>query len=53
MILTSLFVFAGPIVIDMEAFSHSTAAYQGMARTDPKAVWVFQTWSWLGSQAQG
>ena len=42
-----------PITIDMEAFNHSAAAYAGMARTDPQAVWLFQTWSWLGSQAQG
>jgi hypothetical protein len=34
-------------------YNHSKAAYAGMARTDPKAVWVYQTWSWLGGQAQG
>ena len=33
-----------PIVLDPEAVSHSTAAYAGMARMDPKAIWVFQTW---------
>ena len=41
------------IAIDMEAYNHSAAAYAGMARTDPQAVWLFQTWSWLGSQKQG
>lgn len=39
-------------LIDIEAFNHSAAAYAGMARTDPQAVWLFQTWSWLGSQKQ-
>eukprot|EP01064_Diplonema_japonicum_P037567 TRINITY_DN8817_c5_g1_i1.p1 TRINITY_DN8817_c5_g1~~TRINITY_DN8817_c5_g1_i1.p1 ORF type:complete len:766 (+),score=171.90 TRINITY_DN8817_c5_g1_i1:47-2344(+) len=33
--------------MDMEAFNHSRAAYNGMIRTDPDAKWVYQTWSWL------
>ena len=33
--------------IDQHAFEHSQAAYAGMARTDPDAVWVYQTWSVL------
>ena len=33
--------------IDANAKAHSTAAYNGMARTDPDAKWIFQTWSWI------
>ena len=33
-------------VIDEHAKQHSTAAFNGMARSDPDAVWIFQTWSW-------
>ena len=29
-----------------EAMLYSKAAYAGMARTDPKATWVYQTWGW-------
>lgn len=29
-----------PIIIDQEAFNHSKAAYAGMSRTDPDAIWV-------------
>ena len=29
---------------DEVAAAHSAAAYAGMARTDPKSVWVYQTW---------
>ena len=31
---------------DHNAFLHSQAAYGGLNRTDPKAVWVYQTWVW-------
>jgi hypothetical protein len=37
-----------PPAVDEGAFLHSKAAYAGMTRTDPKAVWIYQTWSWLG-----
>lgn len=29
-----------PVVIDKEAYNHSKAAYAGMSRTDPDAIWV-------------
>ena len=32
-----------PAPPDAVAAAHSAAAYAGMARTDPKAVWVYQT----------
>lgn len=41
-----------PIEVDMEAYNHSKAAYAGMTRTDPKAIWIYQTWSWLGKPNQ-
>ena len=31
---------------DHDAFLHSQAAFGGMTRTDPEAVWVYQTWIW-------
>eukprot|EP00039_Didymoeca_costata_P009204 m.121502 g.121502 ORF g.121502 m.121502 type:complete len:868 (-) comp14399_c0_seq4:356-2959(-) len=33
---------------DHDAFLHSQAAYHGLTRTDPQAVWVYQTWIWRG-----
>ena len=30
------------------AAAHSAAAYAGLTRTDPEAVWVYQTWIWRG-----
>ena len=33
---------------DAAAAAHSAAAYAGLARTDPAAVWVYQTWIWRG-----
>ena len=35
------------IDIDPNAYAHSKAAYAGMTRTDPDAIWIYQTWSWL------
>eukprot|EP00300_Choanocystis_sp_HF-7_P013549 c18343_g1_i1.p1 GENE.c18343_g1_i1~~c18343_g1_i1.p1 ORF type:complete len:565 (+),score=117.27 c18343_g1_i1:846-2540(+) len=34
------------IVPDPIALAHSSAAFNGLARTDPNAVWVYQTWIW-------
>ena len=31
-----------------DAAAHSKAAYAGLSRTDPDAVWVYQTWIWRG-----
>ena len=39
---------AGQPPIDAVAAAHSAAAYGGMARTDPQATWVYQTWIWRG-----
>lgn len=33
---------------DEDAARHSAAAYGGLARTDPEAVWVYQSWIWRG-----
>eukprot|EP00040_Diaphanoeca_grandis_P012322 m.62506 g.62506 ORF g.62506 m.62506 type:complete len:871 (+) comp23167_c0_seq2:160-2772(+) len=33
---------------DADAYAHATAAYTGLNRTDPNAVWVYQTWIWRG-----
>lgn len=38
--------------IDHDAAAHSAAAYAGLARTDPQAVWVYQTWIWRGFTAE-
>jgi hypothetical protein len=32
-----------PLAPDKSAYNHSKAAYMGLARTDPDAVWVYQT----------
>ena len=32
--------------VDPDAAKRSAAAYGGMARTDPNATWVYQTWIW-------
>ena len=36
---------------DPVAAAHSAAAYAGMARTDPKSVWVYQTWMCVSTHA--
>eukprot|EP01060_Flectonema_neradi_P005327 TRINITY_DN1352_c0_g1_i1.p1 TRINITY_DN1352_c0_g1~~TRINITY_DN1352_c0_g1_i1.p1 ORF type:complete len:783 (+),score=171.53 TRINITY_DN1352_c0_g1_i1:51-2351(+) len=38
--------------IDQNAYAHSKAAYAGMTRTDPDAIWIYQTWSWLYGQKE-
>lgn len=37
-------------VPSQEAKLYSQAAYAGMTRTDPDAVWVYQTWGWHWSE---
>ena len=41
-----------PPPLDPVAAAHSAAAYAGMARTDPQATWVYQTWIWRGFQEE-
>ena len=36
----------GPLSVDPDAAKRSAAAFGGMARTDPDATWVYQTWIW-------
>jgi hypothetical protein len=37
-----------PVAPNQDAYNHSRAAFEGLARTDPEAVWVYQTWIWRG-----
>ena len=37
-----------PPEIDQDAYARATAAYTGLNRTDPDAIWVYQTWIWRG-----
>lgn len=37
-----------PPAIDQDAYARATAAYTGLNRTDPDAIWVYQTWIWRG-----
>ena len=39
-------------VVDDNAIAHSVAAWNGLIRTDPDAMWVFQTWSWIYGATQ-
>ena len=39
-----------PPLPNAEAKRYAEAAYAGMARTDPQATWVYQTWGWHWSE---
>jgi hypothetical protein len=34
-----------PLPVDTMAFKRGAAAYQGLNRTDPDAIWSFQGWA--------
>ena len=43
---------AGPVVADPAWRARASAAYAGLSRTDPMAVWSFQGWAFVGWEGE-